>query len=31
MGGAVISAPELERQVVAAEDEMSRRVKKYAK
>lgn len=29
MGGAVISAPELERQVIAAEDEMSRRVKKY--
>jgi predicted RNA-binding protein with PIN domain len=31
MGGAVISAPELERQVIAAEDEMSNRVKKYAK
>jgi predicted RNA-binding protein with PIN domain len=29
MGGAVISALELERQVIAAEDEMSRRVKKY--
>jgi predicted RNA-binding protein with PIN domain len=31
MGGAVISAPELERQVIAAEDELGRRVKKYAK
>ncbi len=29
MGGAVISAPELERQVIAAEDELGRRVKKY--
>ncbi len=31
MGGAVISAPELERQVIAAEDELGRRVQKYAK
>ncbi len=29
MGGAVISAPELERQVLAAEEELGRRVKKY--
>lgn len=29
MGGAVISAPELERQVIAAEQELGRRVKKY--
>jgi hypothetical protein len=29
MGGAVISALELERQVVAAEEELGRRVKKY--
>lgn len=29
MGGAVISALELERQVVAAEEEMTRRVKRY--
>ena len=31
MGGAVISAPELERRVVAAEEELGRRVKKYAR
>jgi predicted RNA-binding protein with PIN domain len=31
MGGAVISAPELERQVVEAEAEMSRRVKRYSR
>lgn len=29
MGGAVISAPELERQVIEAEQELGRRVKKY--
>ncbi len=29
MGGAVISAPELERRVVEAEQEMTRRVKRY--
>jgi len=29
MGGAVISAPELERQVVAAEEDLGRRVKRY--
>ena len=29
MGGAVISAPELERQVIAAEEEMGRRVERY--
>lgn len=29
MGGAVISAPELERRVIDAEQEMSRRVKRY--
>ncbi len=29
MGGAVISAPELERQVLAAEEELGRRLKKY--
>ncbi len=29
MGGAVISAPELERRVIEAEDELGRRVKKY--
>jgi predicted RNA-binding protein with PIN domain len=29
MGGAVISAPELERQVIEAEGEMGRRVKRY--
>jgi uncharacterized protein len=29
MGGAVISAPELERQVIEAEQEMTRRVKRY--
>jgi len=31
MGGAVISAPELERQVIAAEGELGRRVQKYSK
>jgi len=31
MGGAVISAPELERRVIAAEEELGRRVKKYAR
>lgn len=31
MGGAVISALELERRVVAAEEEMGRRVEKYAR
>jgi predicted RNA-binding protein with PIN domain len=31
MGGAVISAPELERRVVAAEEELGRRVEKYAR
>jgi predicted RNA-binding protein with PIN domain len=31
MGGGVISAPELERRVLAAEEELGRRVKKYAK
>lgn len=31
MGGAVISAPELERRVIEAEEELGRRVKKYAK
>ncbi len=31
MGGAVISAPELERQVIDAEEELGRRVKKYAR
>jgi predicted RNA-binding protein with PIN domain len=31
MGGAVISAPELERQVIDAEQELGRRVKKYAR
>ena len=31
MGGAVISAPELERRVVAAEEDLGRRVKKYAR
>lgn len=31
MGGAVVSALELERRVVEAEDELGRRVKKYAK
>ena len=31
MGGAVISAPELERRVIEAEDELGRRVKKYAR
>jgi predicted RNA-binding protein with PIN domain len=31
MGGAVISAPELERQVIAAEAELGRRVQKYSK
>jgi predicted RNA-binding protein with PIN domain len=31
MGGAVISAPELERQLVEAEAEMSRRVKRYSR
>ncbi|HEX9475751.1 MAG TPA: NYN domain-containing protein [Candidatus Dormibacteraeota bacterium] len=30
MGGAVISAPELERQVIAAEEELGRRVQKYS-
>jgi predicted RNA-binding protein with PIN domain len=30
MGGAVISALELERRVIAAEEEMSRRVKRYS-
>jgi len=30
MGGAVISAQELERQVIGAEEEMGRRVKKYS-
>jgi predicted RNA-binding protein with PIN domain len=30
MGGAVISALELERQVIAAEEEMGRRVKRYS-
>lgn len=30
MGGAVISALELERQVIAAEEEMTRRVKRYS-
>ena len=29
MGGAVISAPELERRVIEAESEMGRRVQKY--
>jgi len=29
MGGAVISAPELERQVIAAEEDLGRRVKRY--
>jgi predicted RNA-binding protein with PIN domain len=29
MGGAVISAPELERRVIEAESEMGRRVEKY--
>jgi predicted RNA-binding protein with PIN domain len=31
MGGAVISAPELERRVVVAEEELGRRIKKYAR
>jgi predicted RNA-binding protein with PIN domain len=31
MGGAVISAEELERRVVDAEDEMGRRIERYAK
>lgn len=31
MGGAVISAPELERRVVEAEAELGRRVKKYSR
>jgi predicted RNA-binding protein with PIN domain len=31
MGGAVISAPELERQVIDAEQELGRRVEKYAR
>lgn len=31
MGGAVISAPELERRVIEAEAELGRRVQKYAK
>jgi predicted RNA-binding protein with PIN domain len=31
MGGAVISAPELERRVIEAEEELGRRVKKYAR
>ncbi|OLC23518.1 MAG: hypothetical protein AUJ02_07470 [Chloroflexi bacterium 13_1_40CM_3_65_12] len=31
MGGAVISAPEFERRVIEAEDELGRRVKKYAR
>ena len=31
MGGAVVSAPELERRVVEAEAEMSRRVKRYSR
>ena len=29
MGGAVISAPELERQVIAAEEDLGRRLKRY--
>jgi predicted RNA-binding protein with PIN domain len=29
MGGAVISAPELERQVIAAEEELGRRLERY--
>jgi len=31
MGGAVISAPELERRVIEAEQELGRRIEKYAK
>jgi hypothetical protein len=31
MGGAVISATELERRMIEAEEELGRRVQKYAK